>query len=181
MCGLIYYSSNKSRVIANGLCQVSAKSMHHRGPDNTGWIVEGNTFMGHNRLSIIDLDPSANQPFTYLDNVIIYNGEIFNYVELKNDLISRGYCFKTNSDTEVVLLSFIEYGFDCFNKFNGMWALAIYNKTTKRLVASRDRYGQKPLFVYFGNNEIILGSELHAVQKLVKSNPDTNTIKLFLN
>ena len=110
--------------------------------------------MGHTRLSIIDLNKRSNQPLIINDLIIIFNGEIFNYKEIKKDLEDLGYKFKTETDTEVIIHSYKEWGKDCVSKFNGMWAFVIYDKSEKEIFASRDRFGIKPFFVLKTNNAI---------------------------
>jgi asparagine synthase (glutamine-hydrolysing) len=123
-------------------------SQHHRGPDATvKYFDEGFGVLGHNRLAIIDLSPQSNQPFK--DNsgryVLVFNGEIYNYIEIKAALQNQ-YVFKTESDTEVLLAAYIVYGQDCLEKFNGMFAFAIWDNQDKKLFAARDRFGVKPFF-----------------------------------
>lgn len=109
----------------------SLQSMVHRGPDNLAKKkINDDTILGHVRLSIIDLDERSNQPFSDESNNywIVFNGEIFNYVEIKEDLTKLGHKFITTSDTEVLLRSYIEWGYECVKKFNGMWAFALFDK-----------------------------------------------------
>ena len=111
---------------------------------------------GHTRLSILDISDRANQPF-YFDNknlVLTFNGEIYNFVEIKKELEGFGYKFKTTSDTEVLLLAYHKWGVDCQQKFNGMWAFAIFDQKKNEIFISRDRFGVKPL--YYLNTEKIL-------------------------
>ena len=105
--------------------------------------------MLHSRLSIIDLDKRSNQPFKYEKYIIIYNGEIYNFIEIRKNLLGLGYKFSTNSDTEVLLMAYIEYGEDCVDYFNGMWSFAIWDGFKEKIFLSRDRFGEKPLY-YFG-------------------------------
>ena len=137
----------------------------HRGPDGHGVYTDGNIGIGSTRLAIIDLREIANQPMTDTDGryVIVYNGEIFNYIELRNDLIKKGYRFNNNSDTEVILNSYKEYGEDCLHKLNGMWAFAIWDKKENSLFCSRDRYGIKPFYYYKDQNRFIFGSEIKQI------------------
>jgi asparagine synthase (glutamine-hydrolysing) len=118
----------------------------------------------HRRLSIIDITVNGHQPMAYAygDNEIIitFNGEIYNYIELRKDLINKGYSFKTGSDTEVILVSYLEYGTDCIKKFIGMWAFAIYDKKKKILFCSRDRFGIKPFYYCFVKNIFAFASEI---------------------
>ncbi len=140
-------------------------SQHHRGPDATGkYFDEGFVALGHNRLAIIDLLPQSNQPFR--DNsgryVLVFNGEIYNYIEIKAALQNH-YVFKTESDTEVLLAAYIVYGKDCLEKFNGMFAFAIWDSQDKKLFAARDRFGVKPFFYSCFNENFYFSSEIKAI------------------
>ncbi|NLE01542.1 MAG: asparagine synthase (glutamine-hydrolyzing) [Fibrobacter sp.] len=140
--------------------------LFHRGPDN-GAVIQCNphVIVGHRRLSIIDLSSDANQPM--IDSTgrftIVYNGEIYNYKELREELIRSGFTFKTSSDTEVVLNSYIHWGESCFVKFSGMFALAIWDEQQKELICGRDRFGKKPFYYTYIGNEFTFASELHAL------------------
>ena len=120
--------------------------INHRGPDNSGYIKLDDVALGHNRLSIIDLDERANQPFEYNGMLIVFNGEIYNHVEMRRDLESKGYGFRSTSDTEVLLASYIEYGKDCLSHLNGMFAFVIYDPERGELFGAVDRFGKKPLY-----------------------------------
>lgn len=151
--------------------KVALDKLHHRGPDSFGIItIDRHISLGHRRLAIIDLSKSANQPMFDESGryCIVYNGEVYNYLEIKNLLISLGYRFRTNSDTEVLLYSFIEWGENCVFKFNGMWAFAIWDNKEKQLFLSRDRFGKKPLFYSFVNNKFIFASEMKAIFPFLK-------------
>ena len=106
----------------------------HRGPDNIGHFGDDHCILGHNRLAILALAESSNQPFRYGDLMLTYNGEIFNYEELRTELQNLGHIFNTESDTEVVIAAYAQWGVECFTRFNGMWALAIYDITKRELV-----------------------------------------------
>jgi asparagine synthase (glutamine-hydrolysing) len=125
-------------------------SLAHRGPDGSGYTLhdEDTLGLGHRRLSILDLSELGRQPMSYADGryTICYNGEVFNFAEIKKELESKKYTFVSNTDTEVILAAYIEYGADCLHRFNGMWALAIWDETEKELFLARDRFGIKPLY-----------------------------------
>jgi len=128
----------------------------HRGPDGEGITLINNCILGHRRLSIIDLSDKASQPMTDVDNrnFIVFNGEIYNFQFIKDQLIAKGYRFKSHSDTEVILQAYAEYGIDCFRKFEGMFALAIWDGQKRKLIVARDHFGKKPFFYAydrFGN------------------------------
>jgi asparagine synthase (glutamine-hydrolysing) len=141
-------------------------SQHHRGPDATGkYFDDGFAAFGHNRLAIIDLSVQSNQPFIDVSGryMIVFNGEIYNYIEIKADLQNQ-YVFKTESDTEVLLAAFIIYGKSCLEKFNGMFAFAIWDNQEKKLFAARDRFGVKPFYYSLFQNTFYFSSEIKAIQ-----------------
>jgi asparagine synthase (glutamine-hydrolysing) len=144
------------------------KVMLNRGPDHTGlWQNKSGLSLGHLRLSIVDLDPRSNQPLKSFNDryTIVYNGEIYNYPALKQQLEAKSYRFNTSSDTEVLLNSFIEWGEDCLLKLDGMFAFAIWDEEEQRLFIARDRFGEKPLFYYQTHDGFIFASELKALQQ----------------
>jgi len=162
MCGIAGIIGSKANKI-NILKML--ESQKHRGPDFTDFYIEENRLaLGHNRLSIIDLSNNANQPFTSDcgNYVIIFNGEIYNYIELKKELESR-YQFKTQSDTEVLLNAYIEWGKSSLDKLNGMFAFAIWDKKEKKLFAARDRFGVKPFYYFFDNDNFLFSSEINTL------------------
>lgn len=180
MCGiLIGYAPGCCDKYYNDL-KKGIKKLYHRGPDNTGEYIDDNIYMGHTRLSILDIDESSNQPFIYKDLIMVFNGEIFNYLEIKEELQGKGYVFNTHSDTEVLIKAYHYYGYDCFSRFNGMWALAIYNKKTKELIVSRDRYGQKPLFICSHDGNIFIASEIQAIIEIIDVKPNYAAIESFI-
>lgn len=171
MCGILgIYPAIEKRVFNTAL-----DTMAHRGPDDYGIFQDNDIILGHRRLSIIDLSSNGHQPMGYgtLDNhtqryQITFNGEIYNYLELKNELISKGYVFHTQSDTEIILASYDYWGEKCLDRFNGMWAFAIWDSQKHQLFLSRDRFGKKPLFYAFvknskGHTHFIFASEMKAI------------------
>lgn len=142
----------------------------HRGPDDSGQWVEGNIAIGHRRLSIIDTSSAAHQPMVSADQrfVLSYNGEVYNFLELRAQLISLGYAFESNSDTEVVLNALIQWGEAALSKFNGMFALALWDRNKQSLLLARDRYGIKPLYICNTPSRFAFASE----QKAIWSLPD---------
>lgn len=137
-------------------------AQQHRGPDYTGFFAqESEVAFGHNRLSIIDLSSDANQPFESdcKEYILVFNGEIYNYLELKRELSAK-YVFKTKSDTEVLMNAYKEYGENCLDKLNGMFAFAIWHKSEKKLFAARDRFGVKPFNYYHKKNDFFFASEI---------------------
>jgi len=139
----------------------------HGGPDDAGIYIESlhNLALGHRRLSIIDISSSGRQPMKFDNLIIIYNGEIYNYKEIKNELEEEGYIFRSNSDTEVVLKAFHKWGYNAVQKFRGMFAFAIWDKKDKKLTLCRDRIGVKPIYWYWRNGLFMFASELKAFHK----------------
>lgn len=157
ICGIVgkYTSENVMRDMLD--------SIAHRGPDDEGIFQEGNIFLGHRRLSILDLSASGHQPMMYENYVIVFNGEIFNYVELRNELKKIGHVFKTGTDTEVILHGYALWGQEVFVKLRGMWALALYDKNAQKIIFSRDRFGIKPFYYYSDASRFIFASEIPAL------------------
>lgn len=181
MCGIfVAFNPTGIKHLNQETLKQSTYMVQHRGPDNTGFFVDAKCFLGHTRLSIVGIDQSANQPFRYGKYVMTYNGEVFNYVELREDLTKFGYTFSTTSDTEVVLKSFDYWGSACFERFNGMWALAIYDTEKHRLIVSRDRFGQKPLFVARVDGTYFFASEAQQLVDYTKYEINFGLIQLFL-
>ncbi|MCH8535872.1 MAG: asparagine synthase (glutamine-hydrolyzing) [Flavobacteriaceae bacterium] len=147
------------------------EAMLHRGNDNIGHFVDEEVALGHNRLSIIDLNEGANQPFRKNENpwVLVFNGEIYNYLEIKEELVKIGRSFATHSDTEVLYEAFSEWGEDCLDKLNGMFAFAFWNSETKELFVARDRFGVKPLYYYQDEENFIFASEIKSIKKVVET------------
>jgi asparagine synthase (glutamine-hydrolysing) len=143
----------------------AVKSLHHRGPDGHGVFRHGKVALGHTRLAIIDTSNAAAQPFTSSDGrfTIVFNGEIFNYKELRDELEKDGCVFRSQSDTEVLLTLYAKEGKNCLGKLNGFFAFLIYDKQTESLFASRDGAGEKPLYAYQDKDVCIFGSELRAI------------------
>jgi asparagine synthase (glutamine-hydrolysing) len=159
ICGKINFDLEKP--VDRDLVQRMTKTMTHRGPDQSGYFFEKNVGLGHRRLNIIDLS-TGEQPISNEDDnlSIIYNGEIYNYQYLREDLLQRGHVFKTKSDTEVILHLYEEYGPASLQKLRGMFAFAIYDKRDKSLFIARDRVGIKPLSYSYGDCCLVFGSEI---------------------
>lgn len=166
MCGIVgIISKNYLSEEAIGLTQTATASLSKRGPDASGFQHFGKVAFGHRRLSIIDTSSAANQPFNDISGrySIVFNGEIYNYKSLRNDLIKEGYAFQTSSDTEVLLTAYIRYGKAFLNKLNGFFALAIYDKHEQNVLIARDRFGIKPLLIYTDEDKLIFASEMKAI------------------
>lgn len=171
MCGIVGLVTLK-RKIDNTLesqFKESLQNINHRGPDNSSFIKSNNILFGHTRLSVLDLTDDSNQPMNFLDKyTLVFNGEIYNYIELKKELAGYGYEFKTKGDTEVILAAYDYWKESCVNYFNGMWAFAIYDKISKKVFCSRDRFGKKPLFYYKTSDLFVFASEIKAILPFVK-------------
>jgi asparagine synthase (glutamine-hydrolysing) len=169
MCGIVGYWSISGAFAdqLRGALPASTRTLEHRGPDAQGtwWADNADVGLGHRRLSILDLSESGSQPMVAqdADYAIVYNGEVYNYKELRADLSSLGYRFKGGSDTEVVLAAFREWGPDCVNRFIGMFAVAIWDGQNQRLTLFRDRAGVKPLYWYWDGEIFVFASELKAL------------------
>lgn len=159
MCGFVGFcddSKNKKKIIRD-----MADIIKHRGPDSDGYYVDNNIALGFRRLSIIDLDKGSQPIFNEdKDKVIVFNGEIYNYKEIREQLKSKGHKFSTNTDTEVILHGYEEYKEDILNKLRGMFAFVIYDIKEKSLFGARDFYGIKPFYYYYDNENFLFGSEI---------------------
>jgi asparagine synthase (glutamine-hydrolysing) len=148
MCGIAGYLNFDGRPAALPVLQRMGGVLAHRGPDGEGHWTDGPLGFAHRRLSIIDLSTAAAQPMLSADgrSAIIYNGETYNFRELRDELVSRGHRFRSTSDTEVVVEAFAEWGAAAIERFNGMFALAIWDREKRRLLLARVRYGVKPVY-----------------------------------
>jgi len=182
MCGICGEISFTEKIGLN-LVQGMMKDMKHRGPDDEGvFMNEQNSLsLGFVRLSIIDLSSNAHQPMLSSDGryVLLFNGEVYNYIEIRNELIGLGYSFKSLSDSEVVLYSYIEWGEECLNKFNGMFSFVIYDKQTEILFAVRDRYGVKPFYYSSTPQGFIFASEIPALLGTFHHKPQANQQAIY--
>ena len=159
MCGFVGFvdkEKNKKKIIKD-----MADMIKHRGPDSDGYFCDENVALGFRRLSIIDLN-NGSQPIYNEDNtkVIVFNGEIYNYEELKTELLKCGHIFKTETDTEVLLHGYEEYREELLPKLRGMFAFVIYDTNSKELFAARDFYGIKPFYYYKNDDELLFSSEI---------------------
>ena len=166
MCGISGIYRKQGALVDNAILRRMAESIHHRGPDDSGVYVDGRMGLAHTRLSIIDLSPLGHQPMQSDDGrfVIAYNGEIYNFRELRKILEGNGHRFRGRSDTEVALHAYAEWGEAAFAKFEGMFAMAVWDRQAQRLQLARDRFGIKPLYYYCSpSGELIFGSEIKAL------------------
>ncbi|MCM4167335.1 Asparagine synthetase [glutamine-hydrolyzing] 1 [Arenibacter antarcticus] len=165
MCGIYGTTLNYGQKVFDK----KLKRIDFRGPDFTGiqsYKTEYNTVtFGHNRLAILDLDARSNQPFTYSEGIhIVFNGEIYNYLEIKAILVNQGHTFRTTSDTEVICAAYLEYGENCVEHFNGMFAFVIYDEKQQLFFGARDRLGQKPFYYYHSGTEFEFASQISAIR-----------------
>jgi len=196
MCGITGFFSYKNKINTKEYYKAHIK-LAHRGPDDEGFVYKNNNnaiehligddsidelntreyiynqqsssmILGHRRLSIIDLSSDGHQPFVFENLYLVYNGEIYNYIELREELKELGYSFETNSDTEVFLKAYHCWGVESFNKFNGMWSSAIYDKEKDTILLTRDRFGIKPLYYSFVDENLIFGSEIKFVSSFME-------------
>ena len=177
MCGISGFNWEDKKLI-----NAMKNSISYRGPDDNGIFTDKNISLGHNRLSIIDLSKDGHQPMSDDEGQvwIVFNGEIYNYKEIKKDLTKKGYKFNSGSDTEVIINAYLEYGHDCLSYFNGMFAFAIWDSTKKELFIARDRLGIKPLYYFEENGRLIFSSEIKAILKHdVKREIDLNSLNSF--
>jgi asparagine synthase (glutamine-hydrolysing) len=167
MCGIAGIVELGERPASESALKEMCRLLAHRGPDGSGYWFSPNraAALGHRRLAILDLDPRSDQPMISADGryVVVFNGEIYNFLELRAELIARGETFHTESDTEVLLAAWRVWGEGMLPRFNGMWALAIYDCETRALFLSRDRFGIKPLLYSFDGQRFVFASELSAI------------------
>ena len=185
MCGITGYidfnkSSNKE------ILEKMTEVLGHRGPDDLGTeIIDHKDYqlgLGHRRLSILDLSEKGHQPMRFRDKIVVFNGEIYNFKEVKTELEAYGHFFNTGTDTEVILKGYMQWGVDMVERFIGMFAFVLYDENEKKLYAFRDRVGVKPLYYYFNNNIFLFSSELKSFHQhplfRKKINPDSLALYL---
>lgn len=181
MCGF-FQVIQKDKPINKDAFNDSLNSMNHRGPDATGInflekTINGKKIFfasGHKRLSILDLDERSNQPFIENDNILLFNGEIYNYQKIKSQYSDKSILFSTSSDTEVISKVFSYNSYDAINSFNGMWSISFFDNEKNSIFLSRDRYGKKPLF-YFSNNEVMcFSSTIKAIKNYLNLSLEFN-------
>ncbi len=190
MCGIVGFNGSDAAAVRR-----ATETLAHRGPDDAGVFVDAAVSLGHRRLSILDLTPAGHQPMFYRSDTgatsaahhpdqmdgapvgIVFNGEIYNHLELREQLQRLGHTFTTRCDTETVLAAYLAWGTDAFPRFNGMWALAIYDRSRQELLLARDRLGIKPLYVADSGGRLVFGSELKVfVSLLGRLPPDPDAL-----
>ncbi len=180
MCGIAGIFNLNGEPVSPVFLRNMTDAIAHRGPDGEGFYTDSFIGLGHRRLAIIDLSPAGHQPMITEDGkfAVTYNGEIYNFRELRAELESLGHKFRSKTDSEVVLYSYIQWGSDCLSRFNGMFAFGIWDKTRQELFLARDRYGIKPLYYTFQNNTFLFASEQKALiaHPAVKSEIDLEAL-----
>ncbi len=179
MCGIVGFNWDDK-----GLLKKMADAIRHRGPDDSGYFTDGRVSLGHRRLSIIDLSRNGRNPIwnENRDICVVFNGEIFNYVEIREELEKKGHRFTSNTDTEVIVHSYEEYGEACVGRFIGFFAFALYDIPGKKLFLARDRIGKKPLYYYMKGGRFVFASEIKAITEHahVKREIDAGALNNFL-
>ena len=180
MCGIAGYIGKEN--FNNKKVTRILNLMDRRGPDSKGFkkitLEQKQINFFFSRLSIIDKRKISDQPFKYKESLLIFNGEIYNYIELRSQLKKFGYNFKTNSDTEVLIKALHCWGENAINKLEGMWSFFYFDKSTNKGLLCRDRFGEKPLFYLHENNEIIFGSEIKFIESISDKKFELNFNKI---
>ena len=183
MCGIAgIWHFEKDRSLEKERLGKMTDVIAHRGPDGEGHYIDGPLGLGHRRLSIIDLE-GGNQPMLSDDQqiAVIFNGEIYNYIELTEELRKLGHSFNTTSDTEVIIKAYQEWGIDCQKHFNGMWAIALWDKREQQLLITRDRAGEKPLHYAVHDNSFLFGSEIKSLLAYgMPAIPEMDMLELYM-
>ncbi len=173
MCGISGIINTSHAQVKKQQIERMNALIRHRGPDDEGYFFENSFALAHRRLSILDLSSDGHQPMHYMEKyTITYNGEVYNYIEIKEELEKEGYHFFSSTDTEVILASYDKWGVDCVDKFNGMWAFALFDKEKNIIFCSRDRFGIKPFYYTEVNQQFLFGSE---IKQLLEAH-DTNYV-----
>jgi asparagine synthase (glutamine-hydrolysing) len=165
MCGIAGIFNLNGEPVSPVVLRKMTEAIAHRGPDGEGFFTDSFVGLGHRRLAIIDLSPAGHQPMITSDGnfALSYNGEIYNFQELRTELESMGYRFRSRSDSEVVLNAYARWGAECVQRFNGMFAFSVWDKTRQEIFLARDRYGIKPLYYTLQGNTFLFGSEVKAI------------------
>ena len=165
MCGIVGQINFDKSPVSPVVLKKMTDAIIHRGPDGEGHWIEESVGFGHRRLSIIDPSPLGRQPMVSQDQryILTYNGEVYNFRELRTELEAKGYGFRSQTDSEVVLYALVEWGSDALLKFNGMFALSFWDRKRKQLLLARDRYGIKPLYYFQNEQKLVFGSEQKAI------------------
>jgi len=185
MCGIAGFIDFNKKLDNTSLVSMT-DVLHHRGPDDSGYSFfseqDATVGLGHRRLSILDLSSHGHQPMAYKNLEIIFNGEVYNFKEIRKDLELLKYSFDSDSDTEVILKAYHQWGIDAVHKFNGMFSIAIFDKTANKVVLIRDRAGVKPLYYYHENGNFLFASELKSLHEVdcFKKQINQDALALYL-
>ena len=183
MCGIAGYVDRRGAPADLSVITRMTDAVQHRGPNGADHLVEGSCALGHRRLSVLDLSDMGRQPMTTENGLytIVFNGEIYNYIEIRDELKKAGHTFRGNSDTEVLLTAYLHWGDKCVERFNGMWAFAIFDRRSNALFLSRDRFGVKPLYYCLENDIFAFGSEIRQLLPFLRQRvAERNLIENFL-
>ncbi len=176
MCGVTAIIGTETSAIRK-----MSESISHRGPDAEEFHFGEGFAFGHRRLSILDLSPEGNQPMKDdAGNIIVFNGEVYNYIEIREELKLKGHNFQTGTDTEVILAAYREWGPSCVGRFNGMWAFILFDASANSLFISRDRFGVKPLYYVYANDHLYFASEIKALVGFTSSMCNLNYVTSFI-
>jgi asparagine synthase (glutamine-hydrolysing) len=176
MCGIY----GTTIPFSDSIVQLKMEKIKFRGPEYTGIQRFGEVVLAHNRLAIIDLDPRSNQPFNYLHLSIVFNGEIYNYKDIRKELEKKNYHFRTNSDTEVICAAYLAYGYECVKKFNGMFSFVIYDTKNNDFFGARDRLGKKPFYYLLDDHNFEFASQPSQISTYKTLNVDEKAIEQYL-
>jgi asparagine synthase (glutamine-hydrolysing) len=181
MCGISGIIHFDGQAVGKDQLAAMMKAMKHRGPNDEGMFVEQGLGLGFVRLSILDLSAAGHQPMFSADEryVLIFNGEIFNYIELRETLKTKGHVFRTQTDSEVLLAAYVEWGEAMLHRLNGMWAFVIYDRQDKIFFAARDRYGVKPFFYAVDDQRLLFGSDIRSITAVLGKKPTPDQESLF--
>jgi asparagine synthase (glutamine-hydrolysing) len=180
MCGICGIINTSNQAVESITIKGMNDLVEYRGPDDEGYFLGENFAFGHRRLAIIDLSADGHQPMTYRGRyTIIYNGEVYNYLELKSELGKEGYGFNSKTDTEVIMAAYDKWSTDCVEKFNGMWAFAIYDHENKTIFCSRDRFGIKPIYYSKIGNLFCFASEIKQFTAINGWTPTANKARVY--
>lgn len=181
MCGLVGIIQKKGHAVNAHVLANMLSTIHHRGPDDQGYLIEDSIGFGHKRLSIIDTQ-CGHQPMHALHLSIVFNGEIYNYLELRDELVKLGHSFQTKSDTEVILKMYLQYGEECVGRLNGMFSFLLLDRQQRRVLAARDHLGIKPLYVYASADTLLFASEIKALLQFpgLQVAPDESALRDYL-
>jgi asparagine synthase (glutamine-hydrolysing) len=181
MCGIVGVIHLKGQPAEAGVIQQVSDVLRHRGPDDAGVVVDGHVGLGHRRLKIIDVSSAGHQPMSNKDETIwiTFNGEIYNFLELRAELERSGRTFVSRSDTEVVIQAYEEWGEKCIERFNGMFAFGLWDARKEKLILVRDRIGVKPLFYYLDEEKLLFASEIKAILQYPQVNSELDHSAIY--